>query len=112
MPQVKSPKWDKCIMEEGVEIQDASKGQERPDWFHLEIGMAVCSRYKGILVFTKIESVLENRIKGNITRIDSEGGEAVGDLSLGNKVLIPFEYICSRIKEERLNQYMVYVERR
>ncbi len=100
MSQVKNPKWDKCRTENAGEIQDVSKDQEIIPFDHLEIGMSVDSLYKGILVFTKIESILEKQgIRGNIKRIDSEDGETVGDLSLENKVFIPFEYICHKYKD-------------
>ncbi len=100
MSQVKNPKWDKCRTEGAGEIQDVSKGQEIIPFGHLEIGMSVDSLYKGICVFTKIESILEKQgIRGNITRIDTEDGETIGDLSLGNKVFVPFEYICHTDKD-------------
>ncbi len=96
--KVKSPKWEECITQ--TEIQDVSDGQKTTAIGTIEIGMVVNSLYKNIKVFTEVENILENKsIEGNISRIDSDNGETVGDLSLGDKVFISFKYICGINKD-------------
>ena len=96
--KIKSPKWEECITQ--TEIQDVSNGQKTTSIDTIEIGMVVNSLYKNIKVFTEIENILENKaIEGRVSRIYSVNGETVGDLSLGDKVYIPFKYICGINKD-------------
>lgn len=108
--KMKKPKWSKnkewdketVKLEIGKNIKSFYKGVTVITTVHkiegqniedclFRIGMSINTFYKGVEATTKVNKILN--VKGCIFRIGNNNEQTVGDLSIGDKVFIPSQYI-------------------